>query len=69
MQSISENDSECFAGTGVNAPETMLPSLQFRLLGKAGAAVRFEIRAMQEPKSRQRWKRIAARSLGQTDET
>src|ERR1700732_3060448 len=25
MQSISENDLECFAGTGVNAPRTMFP--------------------------------------------
>jgi len=26
MQSISENDFECFASTGVNTPETMLPT-------------------------------------------
>ena len=26
MQSISENDFECFASTGVNAPGTMFPS-------------------------------------------
>ena len=25
MQSIKENDFECFARTGVNAPETMFP--------------------------------------------
>ena len=27
MQSVSENDFECLASTGVNTPETMLPSL------------------------------------------
>ena len=26
MQSISENDFECFASTGVNTPETMIPN-------------------------------------------
>src|SRR5580700_1273910 len=26
MQSMSENDFECFANTGVNTPETMFPS-------------------------------------------
>jgi len=26
MQSISENDFECFANTGVNTPATMLPN-------------------------------------------
>src|SRR5713101_3007670 len=26
MQSMSENDFECFASTGVNAPETMSPN-------------------------------------------
>src|SRR5437660_11853708 len=26
MQSISENDFECFASTGVNTPETMFPN-------------------------------------------
>ncbi len=67
MQSISEKDFECLASTGVKTPGPMFLSLQSRLLGKAGAAVRFEIRAMQEPKSRRRWKRIAADSLGQTD--
>src|SRR5260370_41364738 len=29
MQSMSENDFECFTSTGVNAAETMLPSLEF----------------------------------------
>jgi len=29
MQSISENDFECLASTGVNAPETMFPSQRF----------------------------------------
>src|SRR5258708_1784596 len=29
MQSISENDFECLASTGVNTPETMCPSLRF----------------------------------------
>jgi hypothetical protein len=26
MQSINENDFECFASTGVNTPETMFPN-------------------------------------------
>src|SRR6266851_6809796 len=32
MQSIRENDFECFARTGVNTPETMLPSSSSALL-------------------------------------
>src|SRR6266851_6533738 len=31
-QSTSENDFECFASTGVNTPETMLPSSSSALL-------------------------------------
>jgi hypothetical protein len=38
MQSISENDFECFANTGVNTPGTILPKLepQFVAHVKAG---------------------------------
>jgi hypothetical protein len=32
MQSMSENDFECFASTGVNTPGTMLPSSSSELL-------------------------------------
>src|SRR6267154_2661991 len=31
MQSMSENDFECFANTGVNTPGTMLPSSSLAL--------------------------------------
>jgi hypothetical protein len=50
------------ASTGVNASGTMLPSLESRLLGEAGAPVRFEIRAMQESGSRRCRKRFAVQA-------
>lgn len=44
---------------GVNPSGTMLPSLESRLLAEAEAPVRFEIRAVQESRSRPRRKRFA----------
>jgi len=35
MQSMSENDFECFASTGVNTPETMFPNLALRVRAHA----------------------------------
>ena len=39
MQSMSENDFECFASTGVNAPETTFPNSGFVKIVFAHAGV------------------------------